>query len=125
MVRTKKMDEGSFASLVKELNAVGEVIRTRQDEKQAVIDEFRMEKRRYSTGKISETTLHSSVRKTNQELARLDNDVRNTIKKISALGIKLRNFAAKQAPKTLRAKMSGVGYVGISKKKRSRRSRKR
>ena len=64
MAKAKMMNEKEFANLIKEFNAVGELIRARQEEKQAVIDSFGLEKRRYHAGKISEKTLQSSANKT-------------------------------------------------------------
>ncbi len=103
-MQSKKMDESSYAKIVKEVNAVGEVIRTCQDEKQAVVDDFAKEKNRYSAGKISKKTLDSSAKKSNKELAELDKKIRSSIKKISDLSSRIRKFAVKQSPKAIRVK---------------------
>ena len=71
IANTKKMDESRFAKFVKEFNAVGELVRARQDEKQAVLDEFDGESKRYFFGKISEKTLLSSVAKLTRKLLSL------------------------------------------------------
>ena len=108
MVQTKKMDESTFAEIIKEFNAVGELIRARQDEKQAVIDGFNSESKRFFFGKISERTLASSVRKTNKELQKLDDQIRETIEKTRNLAGQARRFASIQSPRIFKATLSGV-----------------
>lgn len=119
MVKTKKMDESFFAKLVKEFDAVGEMIRARQDEKQAVIDQFDSEGKRFFFGKISEKTLASSVRKANEEIRVLDNDIRRAIERAGDIVTQARSFVSKQSPKRLRASLSGItGGKKIKKPKR-------
>jgi len=118
MPKTKKMDESAFARLVKEFDAVGELIRARQDEKQAVIDEFNSESKRFFFGKISEKTLSSSARKTNQELQKLDSEIRTAIAGVTDLGLQARKFASAQSPKSFRATLSGISGGGLKKRKR-------
>ncbi len=121
MAQTKKMDESAFAKIVKEFNAVGELIRARQDEKQAIIDQFRSESKRFFFGKISERTLASSVGKTNKELQKLDGEIRVQIAKAGDLANQARKFISAQSPKTFRAKISGVSRTGTRKKVSRRR----
>jgi len=121
MAQTKKMDESAFAKIVKEFNAVGELIRARQDEKQAIIDQFRSESKRFFFGKISERTLASSVGKTNKELQKLDGEIRTQIAKAGDLANQARKFISAQSPKTFRAKISGVSRTGTRKKVSRRR----
>jgi len=119
MVNVKMMDQEMFDKFVKEMNALGELIKARQDEKQAIVDEFDKEKGRYSKGNISKATLMSSVKKTNAELVKLDKQIRtimvNTKKSLSRMTV----FVRKQRPKVFRAKESGVSMVsaGASKKR--------
>jgi len=108
MARTKKMDEGYFASLIKDFNAFGELVRARQDEKQAVLDQFDTEAKRFFFGKISEKALASSVKKTNRELERLDRDIRKAITHAKHLIDKTRSFVSKQAPDKFRATLAGM-----------------
>ena len=116
MAKTKKMNESAFAKVVKEVNAVGELIRTHQDEKQIVMDGFDREKRRFSSGKISKKTLASSAGKTNKELKVLDKDIRKAIERVGAISNQAKKFAARQKPKTIRASTAGV--KGPKKKKK-------
>lgn len=117
MVKAKMMNESSFARLVKELSALGELIRTRQDEKQAVIDEFGKEKARYGKGKISEDTMKSSSRKSNKEFGRINKDIRVAIVKSNKLGVRIREFIGSQSPKSFVAKVSGISLRQPAKKK--------
>jgi len=118
MPKTKKMDESAFAKIVKEFDAVGELIRARQDEKQAILDEFNSESKRFFFGKISEKTLSSSARKTNQELQKLDGEIRKAIAGVTELGLQARKFASAQSPKSFRATLSGISGGGLKKRKR-------
>ena len=116
MAKAKMMNENSFAKMVKELNALGELIRTRQEEKQAVIDEFDKERARFRTGKISENTMKSSSAKANREFSRINKDIRIAIFKSNKLGTIIREFIGNQSPKSFVAKVSGV-MLRTSKKK--------
>ena len=117
ITKTKKMDESAFAKIVKEFNAVGELIRERQDEKQAVMDAFDSESKRFYFGKISEKTLASSVRKANSEVQKLDGQIRATIAKAGELAIQAKRFASAQSPKPFKATLSGV--IGSGKKRKN------
>jgi len=123
--KTKKMDESVFSQIVKEFNAFGELIRARQDEKQAIIDEFNSESKRFYFGKISEKTLASSAAKTNRELRRLDEQIRATIEKAGDLSAQARKFASIQSPKSFKATLSGVVSSGSKKPATKRRSVRR
>jgi hypothetical protein len=120
MAQTKKMNEQSFAKLVKEFHAVGELIRARQEEKQSIIDEFESEKDRYSAGKLSKKALESSVAKTNKEFLRLDKEIRKQIARANALGNMAKSLASQQAPKVFRAKTSGI-FLLVKKVKKAKR----
>ncbi len=125
MAEAKKMDEGAFAKLVKEFHALGELIRARQEEKQAVIDAFLVEKQRYSVGKISKKTLESSVKKTNKELLRIDKELRRYIARANALADRAKKLASRQAPKVFRAKITGIFLIGTKSKKKKKSSSKK
>ena len=117
MVQTKKMNEVSLAKLIKELNALGELIRARQDEKQALLNEFDREKARFRGGKISEKALASSVAKSNKELAKLDANIRATIQKANGLSVRIKAFTSAQSPKTFRTSLTGISLPAARKKK--------
>ena len=108
MAQTKKMNESSFARLLKEFNVVGELIRARQDEKQGLLNEFDSECKRFFFGKISERALMSSVRKTNNELRRLDAEIRQNITKARRLADSATRLTVAQAPRNFRATLSGI-----------------
>ena len=118
MAEEKKLDEAAFAKIVKELAAHGELIRTRQNEKQAVLDHFDSERQSYLHGKISRKAFQSSMRKINKELASLDKSIRDSIKNSTLASKRARKMLARQSPKHFRAKMSGIRTVGKKKAKR-------
>jgi hypothetical protein len=115
MVKVKMMNENMFAKLAKEYAALGEFIRTRQEEKQSVLDEFDKELVRYKKGNISENTLASSVKKTNVELLKLDKSVRETITKCNKYSDRIRELINKQKPIVYKAREIGVGLASSKK----------
>ena len=118
MVQTKKMNESFFAKLLKEFDVAGELVRSRQDEKQGLLDEFDAESKRFFFGKISERALSASVRKTNKELSRLDGEIRANIAKGRNAGDRAMTLTSAQAPVRYRATLSGIVGGGLKVKKR-------
>ena len=118
MVQTKKMNESFFAKLLKEFNVAGELVRSRQDEKQGLLDEFDSESKRFFFGKISERALSASVRKTNKELSRLDGEIRANIAKGRNAGDRAMALTSAQVPVRYRATLSGIVGGGLKTKKR-------
>ena len=115
MVQTRKMNASMSAMLLKNLTSAVELIRARQEEKQAVLDEFDAEKKRFFFGKISERALAHSVKKTNAELKRLDSQIRTAIKQGTDLSDRSRKLCSIQNPIGFRATMTGIS--GSLKKK--------
>ena len=129
MAKSKKMNEVRFAKILKELDAVGENILIRQNEKQSVMNDFDTERDRYSKGRISEDTVASSAKKVNLELLRLDKGIRNDIARLSKLSANARDFANMQAPKVFRASVKGIKLASspaskkaVNKKAKQRRT---
>ena len=108
MVQTKKMNESLLAKMLKELDVAGELIRARQDEKQALLNEFDSECKRFFFGKISKRALDSSVKKTNNELQSIDSETRINITKCRRISERVEKFASAQAQIFFRATLSGV-----------------
>jgi hypothetical protein len=125
MVQTKKMNESLLAKMLKELDVAGELIRARQDEKQALLDEFDSECKRFFFGKISKRALDSSVRKTNNELQSLDSEIRKNITKCRRISDRVEKFASAQAPIFFRATLSGVAGGKVKAVKRKKVSKRK
>ena len=119
----KKMNESFFVQMLKDLTTVGELIRARQDEKQALLDEFDLECKRFFFGKISQKALMASVKKTNNELHRLDTDIREAIRRARSLSDRQMKLVANQAPIGYRAAISGI--IGGNKKSKKRKVAKK
>jgi len=115
MVQTKKMNESFFVKMQKDLTTTGELIRARQDEKQAVLDEFDSECKRFFFGKISQKALMSSIKKTNTELQRLNKEIRDAIRRAESLSNREIKLVSDQAPIGYRATLSGISG-GVKKK---------
>ncbi len=124
MVQEKKMNEEFFSRLHKELTTAGELIRARQEEKQGLLDEFDAECKRFFFGKISEKSLAASVKKTNNELRRLDNEIRANIRRVRSVANRATSLTSAQSPIAFRATMSGIAG-GRAKKVKKRKARRK
>jgi predicted RND superfamily exporter protein len=134
MALVKKMNESAFAQILKEFHALGELIRARQDEKQAILDQFDSESKRFYFGKISEKALESSIKKTNKELNRLDREINQAISRANKLGSRMSSLIKSQKPKVFKATLSGISSrvdkkkvkrKKVAKKKVARRKKKK
>ena len=124
MVEEKKMDQTAFGNILKEFNALGELIGARQESKQAVMDEFDSTSKRFLLGKISERTLATSVKKTNKELDGIDDEIKKAIQQAVVSAAKAKKFVLAQSPKNFNASLSGMVKAGSRKKKISHKRRK-
>jgi hypothetical protein len=124
MATTKKMNEVTFAQILKEFHAIGELLRARQNEKQAILDGFDSESKRFFFGKISEKALESSIRKTNKELGRLDREIRSNISRGRQLGKRMDSLIASQSPLTFKATLSGISSGDRKKKHKKKHAKK-
>ena len=124
MAKEKMMNEARFSKLVGEFDALGELVKTRQDEKQSVMDEFDKERARYRAGKISEKTVESSARKANKEMMKLNGEIRNIISRANKMADVIKTFVSSQSPRVFRSSVSGIALSGAKKKSR-KKSRKK
>lgn len=122
MSKAKKMDEFGFQKIVKDLTVYGEIIRSRQNQKQSVMDDFVKERKRLKAGKISKSGVRASVPRIKKELDRLDKSIRLNILRLKKTANKVKNFAAKQSPKKEIVSVSGIS--GAAKPKRSRKKKR-
>ena len=123
MVQTKKMNESSFVKMQKDLTVTGEWVRSRQDEKQALLNEFDSECKRFFFGKISQRALMASIKKTNSELYKLDGSIRDAIKKAKNISSGEMKLVGNQVPIGYRATISGI--TGGSKKSKKKAVKKK
>lgn len=117
MATEKDMNQSSFIKIAKEINAFAEVIRSRQNQKQVIIDDFNKERKRYQAGKISRATLASSVPRVRKELQRLNNEIRRNIRNLHKTTDRAKRFATRQSPKNFRVSLFGITLAGGKKKK--------
>ena len=106
------MDQSAFESILKDITASAEVIRSRQDQKQAVLNDFDKERQRLKQGKISKKALKSSVPKVRKELMRLNKDIRNNIRNLESVANRAKKFAGHQTPKSFIVSTSGFALGG-------------
>lgn len=125
MVRVKMMNEELFAKTLKEFTVAGELVRARQEEKQGLLDEFDTECKRFFFGKISEKSLMSSVKKTNDELHRLDSEIRQNMSKARSAGDRALKTISAQVPVHYRATLSGLVGGGAMPKKSKKKHKRR
>jgi hypothetical protein len=117
MATEKDMNQSSFAKIAKEIDAFAEVIKSRQDQKQVIIDDFDKERKRYQAGKIAKRTLISSIPRVRKELQRLNGEIRKNIKNLNRTADKIKRFSVRQNPKNFRVSLSGISLSGGKKKK--------
>ena len=120
MAKEKMMNEARFSKMVGEFDALGELVKTRQDEKQSVMDEFDKERKRFHSGKISEKTVESSARKTNVEMMRLNKEIRDIISRANKMADVIKTFVSSQSPRVFRSSVSGIALSGAKKKTRKK-----
>jgi len=123
MATEKRMDQSDFGQISKELTAYAEIIRSRQDQKQIIINDFNKERKRYRSGKISKKALVASIPRVRKELQRLNNEIRKNIRNLHKTAEKTKRFASRQTPKNFKVAISGISLSG--KKKKKHRTHKR
>jgi len=124
MVNTKKFNENRLDRLLKEVTVSGEEIRSIQDEKQSVMDEFRKEHDRFKNGQISKQAFAISTRNVTNELAALDAKIRENISKAMSGSRKTHMYMSSQAPQKIRASLSGLHKAASRKAKAKPAKRK-
>ena len=125
MVRVKMMNEEFFAKTLKEFNVAGELVRAREEEKQGLLEEFDTECKRFFFGKISEKALAASVKKTNDELGRLDSEIRANMAKARMAADRALKTVSAQMPVRHRATLSGIVGGEAKKAKKHHKKKKR
>jgi len=100
VVREKRMDQTVFDQILRDKTAFAESLRERQDEKQAVLDEFGKELGRFRGGKISKKAINASVPKVKKELSRLDKEIRKDILGVTTTSKRATKFAQRQTPRS-------------------------
>jgi len=113
---TKKLDASRLSELIKEIHTFGELIRAKQEEKQAVIDEFNEEDRRFLVGKLSQRTVKTSIKKTKLEIKRLDKEIKECIKDAAKKLKEIEKLFKSQTPKKFRIGLTGIRELKGGKK---------
>ena len=124
MAKSKKLDLRSYSNIINNLTANGEMIRTRQDEKQTTMDDFDKERKLYHSGKISESSVRNSSRKVNSEIRKLNKEIGNSMSKIRSIAKQLLALTSRQRPIVFSASVSGIKKSGSTRKKRKRSKKK-
>ena len=120
-MQSKKINESDISRIAKELTVVGESIRTRQDEKQSIMDDFKREMGIFRNGKISQKALDSSAKRVNKELQIIDSEIRQNIRNIHSLSNSFRTLGSRQHPKAVRVNVRGIVNGSKKKKKAAKR----
>ncbi len=108
MVKENNLNEELFDHCQKELTVFGEFLGAKQEEKQALMDQFIVEAGRYKHGEISTSAIESSVKRTNEELEKLDNSIKVQILEIKKFARKVMSLAEKQRPIKFSATPEGI-----------------
>ncbi|MDD5012126.1 MAG: hypothetical protein PHQ66_00560 [Candidatus Nanoarchaeia archaeon] len=119
MATEKEMNQASFIKIAKEINAYSEIIKSRQNQKQVILNDFDKERGRYRAGKISKASLASSVPRVRKELQRLNDEIRRNIRNLNKTADRAKRFATHQIPKNFKVSLTGISLAGGKKKKRT------
>ncbi|MFH1338151.1 MAG: hypothetical protein ABIH55_04740 [Nanoarchaeota archaeon] len=119
MVQIRKIDEKRVDKMIREVVARAEGLRSFQDEKQAVIDQFKKEHQRCRNGQISERALEASSKRRMKELMSLDSKIRNDIKRARSSMRSTNKYIDVYLPEKVKTSKSGVHRVSLKKKSRS------
>src|SRR3989338_359397 len=123
MVKEKKLSQQEYNRSVKQLPSYAELIETAQREKQAAMDDLDKEVRLFKSGKVSESSLALTVKRTNKELHRLDKKIRAYIKNVHSNSKKILNLTERQRPTPFKETIKGMKSSGL-KKKRTKKKRR-
>lgn len=111
----RALDESRFAKINKEMEAFAEVIRSKEDEKRDIIDDFNKERKRFKGGKISRKTLASSAKRVRRELGQLDNEMLKDIRNLDKLADRAKVLADQQTPKKYNVSVKGAKLAVVKK----------
>jgi sulfate adenylyltransferase subunit 1 (EFTu-like GTPase family) len=117
MATEKDFNQASFTQIAKDIEIFAHEIKTAQDQKQIVIDNFEKERKRMQDGKISKKSLVASIPKVRKELQRLNDVIRKNIQSLNRTAGKIRDFSMRQSPKSFIVTVSGIKSSGGAKKK--------
>ncbi len=120
MATEKEMNQVSFIKIAKEINAYAEMIKTNQNQKQVILNDFDKERERYRAGKISKASLISSIPRVRKEVQRLNNDIRKNIRSLNKTADRAKKFSTRQIPKNFKISLSGITLAGGKKKAKKR-----
>ena len=124
-MKIRKMEENSLDDHLREITVQGEQIRSLQEEKQALMNEFRHEHTRFKQGKISETAFAKSSRKVTEQLVVLDLAVRRELQHFKAASGRTSKLFERQHPEKIRATKRGLKKAPKRRaKRRARRAKK-
>jgi hypothetical protein len=118
------LDESKFAKINKEMEAYAELIRSKEDEKRDIIDDFNKERKRLKSGKISRKTLASSAKRVRRELSLLDNEMSKDIRNLDKLADRAKVLADKQTPKKYNVSVKGAKLAVVRRKHRAHANHK-
>ena len=108
MPQIKKAPVTKFEEYIKKAISNVEHIRTKQEEKQAVLDEYEKQHRRYSEGRISRRAYQIAINKNKALLKSLDTSIKRSIgSSKNALQSALK-IASQQAPASFKVSMVGL-----------------
>ena len=123
-MKSKKLDVKSYSRHLNNLTMHGEMIKTRQDEKQSVMDDFDKQKKSFRSGKISEASVTSTAKKVNTELRKLNKEISDSMSSVRSTARQLLKLTSRQNPIYLIASTSGIKSGSSSKKRKSSRKKK-
>jgi hypothetical protein len=122
MTKIRKMDQTRLDRLLRDITVRSEAIRSLQDEKQSVIDEFRREHDRLRSGKISENAFTNSADTVTNQLSELDRKIRESMRGSASLTRRVLAYVESQQPEIIKATTRGLRKEVERKRRRATRT---
>ena len=108
MAKVKKAPIGKFEEYIKRAITNIENIRTKQEQKQAVLDEYSKQHRRYADGKISRRAYEAAMRKNKALLSSIDSQIKSSINSTKRALQSSLKITSRQVPVSFKVSMDGL-----------------
>lgn len=108
MVQIKKAPISKFEEHIKKSIADLELIKSKQEQKQAVLDEYEKQHKRYADGRISRRAYQIAVNKNRALLSSLDSQIKGSINTSKRALQNALRITAQQAPARFNVSLEGL-----------------
>lgn len=108
MAGVKKIGVNELEGLLSKVVAKIELIRSKQEEREAIIESFEKEHKRFLKGELSKRAYQAALTKQRKMLAELDKDIRRSIRSVNLNLGKIRKSVSSQTPSKVSFDLTGL-----------------